>query len=147
MANIKAIDANSALIEVAADGDGSAANPFVTYHKIIESALPVNAATNEAIYTVRDRLPIAAVNSNVNAIAAATASIQLLASNANRLGAIFYNFSTSKLYLKLGMNASTTSFTVLLNSEDYYELPFRYVGVIHGIWEQQTGNLLVTELT
>lgn len=75
-------------------------------------------------------------------------SATLLASNANRLGASIYNDSTVALYLKLGATASTTSFTVKLDADDYYEAPAHYTGIIDGIWASDAaGAARITELT
>ncbi|MBE9193256.1 hypothetical protein IQ230_23500 [Gloeocapsopsis crepidinum LEGE 06123] len=144
MPNIKALDKDNSEIEIAADGDGSAANPFITYHKVVN--LPASMATNEAVQAVKDRLPIVATNSNVTTVAATNSLTVLLAANQNRLGAAFYNLSPEKLYLKLGDEVSDTSFSVLLNADDYYELPFRYIGIVTGVWVAAVGNCLVTEL-
>lgn len=76
-------------------------------------------------------------------------STQLLALNDNRLGATFYNTSTADLYLKFGTTASTTSFTVKIPPDGYYELPIPvYTGRIDGIWSADaTGLVAITELS
>lgn len=92
----------------------------------------------------REKTSTTSALSNVSASAS---SVTVLASNANRKGATIYNDSTAICYLKLGATASSTSFTVKLNAEDYYEVPAQYSGVIDGIWVSATGNARVTELT
>lgn len=83
--------------------------------------------------------------SNVNDAAVSTT---ILASNAARLGATVYNDSTVALYLKFGSSASTTSFTVKLAADQYYEVPFGYTGILTGIWASDAaGAARVTELT
>jgi hypothetical protein len=78
-------------------------------------------------------------------VAASATNVTLLALNATRMGASFYNDSTAILYLKLGATASTTSFTVLVPPGGYYELPQPcYSGVIDGIWASATGNCRVS---
>lgn len=84
---------------------------------------------------------------SVTSVAGDTSNQTLLAANANRLGAIIYNDSTANLYLKLGTTASTTSFTALLTSDSYYEVPFNYTGRIDGVWASATGDARITELT
>lgn len=74
-------------------------------------------------------------------------SVTVLASNSSRLGATVFNDSSALLYLKLGATASTTSFTALLATNDYYEVPFQYTGIIDGIWSSATGSARVVELT
>jgi len=77
-----------------------------------------------------------------------TSATTLLAANANRDGATVYNDSTADLYLKLGSGASSTSFTVKLAQDDYYEVPFGYTGIITGLWASDaSGNARVVEFT
>lgn len=85
--------------------------------------------------------------SAVTSVAAATSSTTLLALNAQRRGATIHNDSTAILYLKLGATASTSSFTVKIAADGYYEVPFGYTGVIDGIWAAANGNARVTELS
>lgn len=87
--------------------------------------------------------------SAVTSVAGSATSVSLLASNASRKGATFYNESTAILYLKLGATASTSSYTVQLVAGAYYELPFvkTYTGAIDGIWASANGNVRITELT
>lgn len=85
----------------------------------------------------------------VTSVAASATSVVLLSSNVGRKNAVFYNNSTSILYLKLGVTAATTSYTVQLVGGAYFELPIGkiYDGEIDGIWDTATGSCLVTELT
>jgi hypothetical protein len=80
-------------------------------------------------------------------VAGSATSVSLLASNANRKGATFSNDSTATLYLKLGATASTTSYTLKMTTDAYYEVPFGYTGAIDGIWSAAAGNVRITELT
>lgn len=77
---------------------------------------------------------------------AETSSTELLDENTNRLGATVYNDSSADLYLKLGSAASTTSFTVKMVAQSYYEVPFGYTGAIYGIWSAATGAARIMEL-
>ena len=89
-----------------------------------------------------------ASTSAVTSVAGSLANVTLLAANTARLGATIYNDSNARLFVKLGAVASTTSFTVRLNSQDYYEVPFNYVGIIDGIWTPVvSGAARITELT
>lgn len=94
--------------------------------------------------TVRDA---GNANSSVTSVASSATSVTLIASNANRKGATIYNNSTKKLYVKLGATASTTSFSVLLFANAYWEVPAFYTGVVDGIWDAVNGAALVTEVT
>lgn len=86
---------------------------------------------------------LAATLSNV---AASTSSVTLLASNANRLGATFQNDSTDILFLKLGSAASTTSYTVRMVGNSYYEIPYSYTGIVTGVWSGTNGACRVSEV-
>jgi hypothetical protein len=79
-------------------------------------------------------------------VAGSASSVQLLAASSRR-GATIFNDSAATLYLKLGTTASTTSFTVRMLANAYYEVPFGYMGQIDGIWSSATGNARITELT
>lgn len=80
-------------------------------------------------------------------VSASVTVVTLLVSLPARLGATVHNDSTSILYLRLGAAASTTTFSVRVPPQGYYEVPYRYTGVITGIWDVAAGNARVTELT
>lgn len=86
------------------------------------------------------------VTPTVTSVAASGTSVTVLALNNARAGATLYNDSTATAYVKLGATASTSSYTVKMNQDDYYEVPFGYIGVIDCIWSSATGNMLVTQL-
>jgi len=85
-----------------------------------------------------------ATKTNVSGSASST---QLLAANTSRLGATIYNDSSAIMYLNLGSTATSTDFTVKLEQDDYYEVPFGYTGVINAIWASATGAARITELS
>lgn len=93
----------------------------------------------------RQTISNAATPTTANVASSAT-NVTLLASSATRLGAAFYNDSSSVLYLKFGATASTTSFTVLIGANGYYEIPgpHIYSGIVDGIWASATGACRVT---
>jgi hypothetical protein len=76
-----------------------------------------------------------------------SSNTSVLASNANRMGAVIYNDSSTIALVKLGASASLTSFSVKLIQDDYYEVPFSYTGAITGITASGTATLRVTEFT
>lgn len=78
---------------------------------------------------------------------ASTTSTTLLSANTLRKGATITNESTATLYLGLGLNASTTNYSVQLPAAAYYEVPYGFVGPISGIWTSATGSARLTELT
>lgn len=88
-----------------------------------------------------------AAASAVTSVASSATSVTLLASNANRLGATVHNDSTAALFLKLGATASSSSFTVKMAADSYYEVPFGYTGILGGIWASANGSARVTEVT
>ncbi len=80
-------------------------------------------------------------------VASSITNVNLLASNANRLGATIANDSTSAVFVKLGATASSTSFTVKIAAAGYYEVPGNYTGQIDAIWVSANGSARMTELT
>jgi len=85
--------------------------------------------------------------STTSSVVSSATNVTLLASNANRLGATIYNDSTQILYVKLGTTASSSSYTVQMDTNSYYEVPFGYTGNIDGIWTSANGNARIDELT
>lgn len=80
-------------------------------------------------------------------VSQSASNVTILASNTSRLGATIHNDGDDILYLKFGTTASTTSFTVKMQVDDYYEVPFGYTGIIDGIWASSgSGAARVTEL-
>lgn len=58
-----------------------------------------------------------------------------LASNTNRRGASFYKEGAGSAFLLLGTGSvSTTNFTVKLNTESLYEVPYNYIGPVQMIF-------------
>ena len=81
-------------------------------------------------------------------VGSAVVNTLILAANPDRLGATIYNDSNSRLFLKLGPVASLTSFTKRMQSQEYYEVPFGYTGIIEGIWSPVASRFArVTEFT
>lgn len=75
------------------------------------------------------------------------ASSQILAANSGRRGATIWNEGAAVAYVKLGVTASTTSYSIQIASGAYYEVPFGYTGEVDGITSSSTAQLRVTELT
>ncbi len=76
-------------------------------------------------------------------------NVTLAAANAARKGLLAHNDSPSILYLKYGATATTSSYTVKIAADGYWEMPEPiYVGIIDGIWSaDSTGSVRLTELT
>lgn len=85
-------------------------------------------------------------------VAGSATSVTLLSANAARIGAQITNDSSAVIYIKFGITASTTSYTVVLAGAasapfSYYEVPAGYTGRIDAIWASATGNARCTEIT
>lgn len=79
-------------------------------------------------------------------VAGSVTTVTLLAANAARRTAIFYNDSASDCYVKYGATASTTSFTYYLPSLGTLSIDGNeYAGLVAGIWVSAVGNMRVTE--
>lgn len=80
-------------------------------------------------------------------VTSATSSTTLLASNANRKGAIIWNDSSAILYVDLtGGTASATSCTTPVAAGGVYEVPYGLSTAITGIWVSANGAARVTEI-
>jgi len=110
----------------------------------VKAASTAAVATDPALVVAISPNNISTTSATLSNVSSSTSSVQLLASNAARKGAMLYNDSTSVLYIKLGTTASTTSFTVLLAARDYYEVPTWYTGRVDGIWQSANGSARVT---
>lgn len=81
-----------------------------------------------------------------NNVTASITSVLLLSPNSARKGVTIWNNSSASLYIEFGTASTTTSFSVKVNADGYYELPFGYIGSINGIWDAASGSALVREL-
>lgn len=82
-------------------------------------------------------------------VAASASAVTLLVANTSAAGRSVHNDSTSILYLlnSATQTPSSSLFTVAIAGGGHYEVPFRYTGIIKGIWVSATGNARVTEYT
>jgi hypothetical protein len=80
-------------------------------------------------------------------VAGSASSVTLLALNVARKGATIHNDSSAILYVKFGTTASTTSYTVKMVADAYFEFPFGFTGRVDGIWASATGSARITEMT
>lgn len=111
----------------------------------VAATLPISTAATASTTTVAHAQAATATLSNVTSSASST---PVLAANATRKGALFYNDSTANLFLKFGATASATSYTVKLTPASLFELPLPcYTGALDGIWASANGACRVTELT
>lgn len=93
------------------------------------------------------RLPTS--SAAITSVASSASSVTLLAANTARKGASIQNTSTAILYVLLssGTATATTSHSVQMASNTYYEVPFGYTGAITGIWASANGSANMTEFT
>lgn len=85
---------------------------------------------------------------DLTAVAASTSSVQVLAANTNRRGAIFRNDSTSACWIAYADSASDTLYTEYLEPGSSLSMdPPIYLGAVSAIWQSANGNLVITELT
>lgn len=89
-----------------------------------------------------------AATSSVTSVAQSTSNTVLLAANSTRVFASIYNNTGQKMFIKLGTTASTTSYSIQLMPNSYWEVPNDYTGEIDAVWSGNgSNNALVTELT
>jgi hypothetical protein len=119
------------------------ANAGTAYQTAVRGAVAMSGETPVGHATV-----IApATTATRSSVASSASDVLLLAANAKRVGATFYNQSTQILYLALGtVAASATSYTKQIAADGYFEIPVNYAGEIRGIWASANGNARITEL-
>lgn len=112
---------------------------------VMASSTPVVIASNQSAVPIKSN---ASATGTQTSVASSATDVTILASNANRLGAMVYNDSTQILYLLQGSGTSSnTNYSVQLVAGAYYEVPFGYTGVLKGLWASANGNARVTENT
>lgn len=117
----------------------------------IDQSFPVNADGVLEVDASKYPIVLAASVAVVTTVAAVSNSVPaalLLAANASRKGAVFFNSSQDALYIKLGSGGSVTDFSVAISSQTGYELP-PFTGKVYGTWAGVTpsGSVQVTELS
>lgn len=110
------------------------------------------SANSFAVVLASDQSPISVTNSvsataTITSVANTITTGVLLASNPARRGFIIYNDSLTTVFLAFAATASTTAYSVKLNSGSEYEPGIDYTGVISRICGAALGNCLVTEFT
>jgi hypothetical protein len=118
--------------------------PATLGQKTMAASAAVVIASDQSNVPTKETRSSTSTTTNV---ASSATNVTLLASNAARLGFGIFNDSVSDLYLKYGTTASTTSFTVIINANSYYEDRWNHTGRIDGIWLSATGNARITELS
>ena len=81
-------------------------------------------------------------------VASSASTVTLFSANPDVVGRLIFNDSTAALFVKFGLAASTSDFTVKILAGGYYEFTYPpYSGVVTGIWASANGNSYCTELT
>ena len=88
-----------------------------------------------------------AASSAITRIPSSITNVTLLSTNAFRKGLLIYNDSSAYQYVKLGVGASTTDFTVRLTPRMFYEVQPVWTGQVDVISSSAVGAIQVTELT
>lgn len=97
--------------------------------------------------SLTDQPPASSV---VTPVASSASDVTILAANANRKMATFFNASSAILYLLISTGtSSTTNYSVQIAAGAYFELPLCqggvYLGVVKGIWASANAFVYVTE--
>ena len=84
---------------------------------------------------------------SVTTVASSASSVTLIAANPKRRLVTIQNTSTAILYVLVGGGTATatTSHSVQVPSNGYYEVPLGYTGAITGIWASANGSANITE--
>jgi hypothetical protein len=83
---------------------------------------------------------------NTTVAVSASNSVAVLAANNLRGRATVFNDGAATVYLSLGTTATTSSHTIQIAPQGYYEVPQGYTGAITHVGSSGTGNLRVTEI-
>jgi hypothetical protein len=121
------------------DSTGMDATDTVTH------AVKTSLVASSVVITVKTNTSSTGMQTNVTSSAS---DGQILAANANRLGATIYNDSTQVLYL-LFANAvsSITNYSVQVLPQGFYEFYPGYTGIVKGLWASANGAARVTEFS
>lgn len=76
----------------------------------------------------------AATSVAVTSVNSLATNATLLAATSTRLHASIYNSDANTLYIKLGATATTSDYSYAIPTGATWDMPYRYVGIIDGIW-------------
>lgn len=120
-----------------------AVNEYLSADKVNRTA--VSTANPLPVFATGVDIPVSSVGT-ITSVASSATAVVLLPARPNRKGAAVFNASTASLYITLSdQTPSATQFTHTILTNTYYEVPFRYTGVIGGIWVSANGAALMTE--
>lgn len=92
---------------------------------------------------------IGAATTTVSSANASVTNFTFLSANPNRKSAVFFKEGSNTVFIKFGATASSTSYTVKLSNNGYYEVPENFTGRVDIVFSTAVvGNILyVTEIT
>lgn len=114
---------------------------------LLEGGLDTKGVVRPFLTDPQGRLTNPTTGSTVTSTASSTSNATVLFPNNQRVGATFFNEGPSTAFLKFGQVASQASYSVQMGAKAYYELPYAYQGQVDVVFNTNTGNLRVTELT
>jgi hypothetical protein len=134
LVDVKAEDGDSVLL--AGTTNGSPTGP-VQYVKV----------NPDGSINVTETATIVSTSANLSSITSLTSSQIIFTLNTARKGFILFNNSTANCFIAFASTASSSLFTIQLNSGmTYQDEGTIYVGPISAIWASANGFLAVTEL-
>lgn len=94
-------------------------------------------------------MPFSSTGTLTSVAGTTSSSTQLLAANTSRRGVYIFNDSTATLYVGFNATVTTSSYTVQVPSNGFFEMPTApiYTGIIAGVWSAAAGNARITELS
>lgn len=85
---------------------------------------------------------------SVTPLDASTNTITLATENEARHALTIYNDATKALHVKYGSGASSSSYSVMVPSKGYLEIPAVYDGILTGFWAVGAiGKAMITEFS
>lgn len=76
---------------------------------------------------------------------ASTTAIALLTAKDERVGATVFNNSNATLFLDFAQGVTSNDFAVAVPPKGYYELPYRTISGMWGVWSSTSGKALIRE--
>lgn len=124
---------------------GSSWIPTITGSVRVENIVQV---TGSVVIGTRVDTRLLAMSATLIATpATASANVTLVGANPARAGLTIYNDAKKIVYVKFGVSASLTDYTMQMADDDYYEVPFGYTGRIDAFADAgATGDIRVTEI-
>ncbi len=105
---------------------------------------PLSCDTGGALLTAS----ALSTTSTLSNVSASTSTVTILAANTARRDAYIFNDSTATMYLAFASTASTTAYTLQLQSYQGYEFNNAvYTGALSAVWSSATGTARVTQIT